>query len=100
MAFLETKNVEIKCVACVVLKQIKVAKEQPFFTDVEAENFTNVTGVINSGEDYKKDMGNYLLKCYGKPEEVAHITAFLLSDASTFITGTSILVDEGASIVC
>lgn len=48
MAFLETKNVEIKGVACAVPKQIKVAKEQPFFTDIEAENFTNVTGVISS----------------------------------------------------
>jgi 3-oxoacyl-[acyl-carrier-protein] synthase-3 len=48
MAFLQTNNVEIKGVACAVPKQIKVAKEQPFFTDVEAENFTNVTGVISS----------------------------------------------------
>ena len=48
MAFLETKNVEIKGVACAVPKQVKVAKEQPFFSDIEAENFTNVTGVISS----------------------------------------------------
>lgn len=48
MAFLETNNVEIKGVATAVPKQIKVAKEQPFFTEVEAENFTNVTGVISS----------------------------------------------------
>lgn len=48
MAFLDIRNVEIKAVATAVPKQIKVAKEQPFFTDVEAENFTNVTGVISS----------------------------------------------------
>ncbi len=48
MAFLETRNVEMKGVACAVPKQIKVAKEQPFFTDIEAENFTNVTGVVSS----------------------------------------------------
>lgn len=48
MAFLETKNVEIKAVATAVPKQIKVAKEQAFFTEIEAENFTNVTGVISS----------------------------------------------------
>ena len=48
MAFIETNNVEIKGVACAVPKQIKVAKEQPFFTDIEAENFTNVTGVVSS----------------------------------------------------
>jgi 3-oxoacyl-[acyl-carrier-protein] synthase-3 len=48
MAFLEINNVEIKGVATAVPKQIKIAKEQPFFTDVEAENFTNVTGVFCS----------------------------------------------------
>lgn len=48
MAFLQINNVEVKGVATAVPKQIKVAKEQPFFTDIEAENFTNVTGVISS----------------------------------------------------
>lgn len=48
MAFLEINNVEIKGVAAAVPKQIKVVKEQPFFTAVEAENFTKVTGVISS----------------------------------------------------
>ena len=48
MAFLEINNVEIKGVATAVPQQIKVAKDQPFFTDIEAENFTNVTGVISS----------------------------------------------------
>lgn len=48
MAFLEVKNVEIKGIATCVPKQIKVAKEQPYFTEIEAENFTNVTGVVSS----------------------------------------------------
>lgn len=50
-------------------------------------------------EDYKKDMEHYLTKRYGRPEEVAWSTAFLLSDASSFITGVPLLVDGGASIV-
>lgn len=55
-------------------------------------------GVLNE-EDYKKDMEHYLLKRYGKPEEVALATAFLLSDASSFITGVSLRVDGGLSII-
>ena len=48
MAFLEISNVEIKGVATAVPKQVKVAKEMPYFTEVEAENFSNVTGVVSS----------------------------------------------------
>lgn len=46
-------------------------------------------------EDYEKDAEKYLLKRYGKPEEVARVITFLLSDASSFITGDTILVDGG-----
>lgn len=45
MAFLKVNNVEIKGVACAVPKQVKYAKDQSFFTEIEAENFTSVTGV-------------------------------------------------------
>ena len=50
-------------------------------------------------EDYEKDKEKYLVKRYGKPEEVAWVTAFLLSNASSFITGTSIIVDGGSTVV-
>lgn len=50
-------------------------------------------------EDYEKDKENYLVKRYGRPEEVAWATAYLLSDASSFITGISLYVDGGASII-
>lgn len=48
MAFLEVKNVEVRGVATCVPRQIKIAKEMSFFSEVEAENFTNVTGVVSS----------------------------------------------------
>lgn len=56
--------------------------------------FTAPTGDITE-EDLKKDRENYLLKRYGRPEEVAHTVAFLLSDASSFIDGTEIIIDGG-----
>ncbi len=48
MAFLSINNVAIRGVAVAVPKMVKVAAEQAFFTPVEAENFTNVTGVVSS----------------------------------------------------
>lgn len=49
-------------------------------------------------EDKAIDADKYLLKRYGKPEEVARTTAFLLSGASSFITGTAIVVDGGYTV--
>ena len=49
-------------------------------------------------EDKAIDAEKYLLKRYGRPEEVARTTAFLLGDASSFITGTTIVVDGGYTV--
>ena len=39
------------------------------------------------------------LRRLGKPSEVASVAAFLASDASAYITGATILVDGGWSII-
>jgi len=49
-------------------------------------------------EDKAVDADKYLLKRYGRPEEVARTTAFLLGDASSFITGVAIVVDGGYTV--
>ena len=46
-------------------------------------------------EEREKDMAEYPLKRYGKPEEVAWAIIYLLSDASAWITGSSLVIDGG-----
>ena len=36
-----------------------------------------------------------LLKRFGKPEEIAHVVSFLLSDSASYITGQTIVADGG-----
>ncbi|WP_197018764.1 SDR family NAD(P)-dependent oxidoreductase [Prevotella sp. P6B4] len=51
----------------------------------------NKQGVL-SAEMIERDKQNYLLKRYGKPEEIAWAVIYLLSDASAWISGTSMMV--------
>jgi len=48
-----------------------------------------------SEDDMQKDMLNYPLKRYGKPEEIAWSIIYLLSDASAWVTGTQSVIDGG-----
>lgn len=52
-----------------------------------------------SNEDIQKDIDKYPLKRYGKAEEVAQAIVYLLSDATKWITGTSITIDGGRSLM-
>ena len=50
-----------------------------------------------SEEDYKKDMQKYPLKRYAEPFEIAYAVIFLLSDAASYITGHTLIIDGGRS---
>lgn len=49
-------------------------------------------------EQWQADLKNYPLGRYGQPEDVANAIIFLLSDASSWITGSEIVVDGGRSL--
>ena len=51
-----------------------------------------------SAEDIERDKQHYMLKRYGKPEEIAWAVIFLLSDASKWITSTSLVVAGGVEL--
>jgi NAD(P)-dependent dehydrogenase (short-subunit alcohol dehydrogenase family) len=55
-------------------------------------------GVITE-EQLKEDMNRYPLKRYGKPEEVAYLVIYLLSDASSWVTGSAMLIDGGYTLL-
>lgn len=48
-------------------------------------------------EQFDEDKKRYPLKRYGYPEEVAYAIIYLLSDASSWTTGSNILLDGGLS---
>ena len=51
-----------------------------------------------SEEQLAEDAARYPLKRYGQPTDIANAAVFLLSGASSWITGTSMIVDGGLSI--
>lgn len=46
-------------------------------------------------EELKNNLKEYPLNRFGKPEDVAWAIIYLLSDASSWVTGTSLIVDGG-----
>ncbi len=57
-----------------------------------------ISNRLLSEEDVTKDIEQYPMKRYGKPEEVAHAIIYLLSDASAWVTGTNLVIDGGRSL--
>lgn len=57
------------------------------------------TKLINSGtytdEDKQNDLNLYPLGRYGRPVDIAHGIIYLLSDASSWVTGLELVIDGG-----
>ena len=51
-----------------------------------------------SEEEQEKNLQQYPLHRYGKPEEVAYAVIYLLSDASAWTTGTALKLDGGLTL--
>ena len=48
-------------------------------------------------EQLRADENNYPLKRYGQPEDIANLAVYMLSDASTWMTGSNVKISGGAN---
>ena len=57
---------------------------------------------VSNGTFGEEELGNlrqkYPLKRFGKPEDIARCAVYLLSDASSWMTGSNILIDGGFTL--
>ena len=75
-------------------KKIRVNCVLPGTTDTPLIRTTNVTE-----EDLMENTKAFPLKRFGTPEDMANAIIYLLSDASSFVTGTELVVDGGFSLL-
>ena len=74
-------------------KLIRVNSVNPGMTDTPLIHRSNLTD-----EQFAADAQRYPLKRYGRPVDIAHGIVYLLSDASSWVTGHSLVIDGGVSI--
>ena len=75
-------------------KKIRVNCVLPGTTDTALIRTSNVTE-----EELQENIKKFPLKRYGTPEDMAYAIIYLLSDASSFVTGTELVVDGGFSLL-
>ena len=49
-------------------------------------------------EQLKEDESKYPLKRYGQPEDIANLAVYMLSDASTWMTGSNVKISGGGKL--
>lgn len=75
-------------------KQIRVNYLMPGQTETPLIHNSSITD-----EQLKIDMSKYPLKRYARPEEIAFGAIYFLSDASSFTTGTGLIIDGGFTLI-
>jgi NAD(P)-dependent dehydrogenase (short-subunit alcohol dehydrogenase family) len=61
-------------------------------------NILELAGELFSEDQIRDKLKQYPLKRIGQPEDVAYGVIYLLSDASSWVTGTSIVIDGGFTL--
>lgn len=74
-------------------KDIRVNSVNPGMVDTNIFNDGKITE-----EQLAEDRKRYPLKRYGKPEDIAYAVIYLLSDASSWVTGSALLIDGGFTL--
>ncbi len=74
-------------------KQIRVNSVCPGMVNTRL-----IQGGAVSEEQHQADMQKYPLKRYGEPEDIAHGIVYLLSNASSWVTGHSLVIDGGYTV--
>jgi NAD(P)-dependent dehydrogenase (short-subunit alcohol dehydrogenase family) len=59
---------------------------------------TDILNAYDLQEELKESEKNYPLGRFGRPEDIAYASIFLLSDATEWITGSSLVVDGGLTL--
>ena len=81
------------CAKELATKKIRVNTVNPGMVNTKL-----IQGGAISDEQHKLDMEKYPLKRYGEPEDIAYGIIYLLSDASSWVTGHSLVIDGGITI--
>jgi NAD(P)-dependent dehydrogenase (short-subunit alcohol dehydrogenase family) len=84
------KNMAVELAA----KSIRVNAVLPGMTETPL-----IHGGVITQEQLNEDMKLYPLKRYAESREIALAVIYLLSDASSFTTGASLVVDGGFSLL-
>lgn len=81
------------CARELASKKIRVNTVNPGMVNTKL-----IQGGAISEEQHKLDMEKYPLKRYGEPEDIAFGIIYLLSNASSWVTGHSLIIDGGVTI--